>query len=625
MIRSRFAPAPDGDEGFALVFVVGTMLILAMLALTALAYSLSSQKFARYDQDFSGSMTAAQSGVDDFISRLNRDDTYYKTIDCTNLALKGPGVTGNTCGWTNATPMGWLPVKAGTTDPKAAYFHYSLDASKAGTDGTVTLTVTGRINGRYRTVEAAVGKGGSTDYVYYTDFESADPSNVQAYPSAPSAACGGTGYANAQYWWEGRNNASCVEITFVAGDTLDGSVFSNDSVLASGPTFTNGFTTANPECNAATVTSTQSTWKYCLRKQNSGSYSTANFNGVKPQYSTNGPLYLDDTSAAFAGYPGCHYHGSTRIVFNSNGTMTVWSKSVNNGGVAPTSIAPPGGSAPNCGLVSDLNNAAGANVPVPDNMVIYASGDTSGLAHTRCDAGQIGGPSGSTLPLGTYTGAVAAAKPTANNQSYTYDLTSTETTKYCQEGNLYVQGVLKGRTTLAAEQSVVATGDMVLAGGLNGPDMLGMVATNSVEVYHPWMVKVAGPTSGCPSTSCKWATTTTDVGEVSGWPVQYADPTGAVVVNGVDIMGSIQTLQHSFYVQQYAKGSGQGLLQVNGSIAQRWRGIVGTGTGATGYLKNYVYDSRLKYAAPPYFPRWVNAQWSQRYFGEVNTPKANRT
>lgn len=622
MNRFRRA-ATTGDEGMALVLVVGTMLILAMLATTALAYTVSGQKFARYDQDYSGAMTAAQSGVDDFISRLNRDDQYYRTIDCANGALKGPNVTGNTCGWTATTPVGWLPVVPGTTDAKAAYFHYGIDASRAATEGTITVTVTGKANGRYRTVEAAVGKDGSTDYVYYTDFESADPSNVQAYGSTPSTACGGAGSANAKYWWSGRSSAGCSEITFVAGDTLDGAVFSNDSVLSDGATFTSGFTTANPECDSSTVTSNQSTWKYCLRKTGSN-YATANFSGVKPQYSRNGPLYLDDTSAAFAGYPGCHYAGSTRIIFNANGTMTVWSKTANNGGVTPPPIAPPTGTAPDCGTVSALNSAAGATVNVPDNMVIYVRDDTTNMTQAQCDAGQIGGPSGSELPLGTFTKALAAAKPTGNDKSYTYDKTMTESTKYCQVGNLYVQGIVKGRVTLASEQSTVVTGDLVLAGGLNGSDMLGLVATNSVEAFHPYMMKVSGPSSGCPSSTCKWSTSPSTVGEVAGWPTNYPDPTGAVVVGGLNIMGSIQTLQHSFYVQQYNVGDPEGLLQVNGSIAQRWRGIVGTGNGSTGYLKNYVYDSRLKYAAPPYFPKWVNAQWGQHYFGEITTPLALR-
>ncbi|WP_315095263.1 hypothetical protein [uncultured Cellulomonas sp.] len=610
----------------ALLLVIGSMLVLAMLAMTALAFTVSSQKFARYDQDYSSTMSAAQSGIDDFISRLNRDDGYFLDVDCTNDALKGPLVAANTCGWGAGTPEGWLPVYPGKTAEKDAFFHYSIDASRAQTEGTITVRSTGRVNGEYRTVEAAVGKGGSTDYVYYTDFESADPSNVQSYTPAKiaaltateKAACGLGGYDPALYWWEGRQGKNCNEITFIDGDELEGAVFSNDSVLANDPTFTDGFLSANPECRD--VTGVTSTWKKCLRKTGA-SYSTADFNGVQPAYSK--ALYLDDNSAAFTGYPGCHYFGSTRIIFDAAGTMRVWNKAV-NGGSNPIAIGPPpSGAAPDCGSTSALNSAAGATVAVPDNMVVQVSPANTGVTYARCDAGQIGGPGTSALPLGTYTKALAAAKPAANNASYTYDMTMKEATKYCQEGNLYVQGTVKGRVTLAATQSVILTGDIMLAGGLTGADMVGVVATNSVEVFHPWMAKVSGPSSGCPSSSCNWGTDPgSETGAVAGWPVDVTPPAGMTAFTGIEIMGSIQTLQHSFYVQRYDKGTAAGLLRVDGSIAQRWRGIVGQsgGSGITGYTKKYVYDTRLKYSAPPYFPRWVNAQWSQRYFGEVNTP-----
>jgi len=91
--------------------------------------------------------------------------------------------------------------------------------------------------------------------------------------------------------------------------------------------------------------------------------------------------------------------------------------------------------------------------------------------------------------------------------------------------------------------------------------------------------------------------------------------------SGIQIDGSIQTLQHSFLVQKYDEGTAAGQLLVNGSIAQRWRGIVGTGTGSsmTGYTKQYNYDTRLVFAPPPYFPRWALSQWSMRYSGESNT------
>ncbi|MGN8245517.1 pilus assembly PilX family protein [Cellulomonas soli] len=612
----------DGDEGMALVLVVGSMLVLAMLAFTALAFTMASQRFARYDQDYTSAMSAAQSGVDDYISRLNRSEAYTAKIDCANPAMQGPTTATNTCGWNAGTAPGWSPVDGTRTGELDAFFHYTVDASRVTTEGTVTLTVTGRANGEYRTIEAAVGKGGSTDYVYYTDFESADPSNVQAYPSGTSAACGGSGYDAAKYWWEGRSGAGCSEITFASGDTLQGTVFSNDSVLAAGPKFTDGFLTANPECQTVTTSTASSNWKWCLRKD-SGTYSTADFNGVLPQYHE--PLYLDDTSAAFAGFPGCHYFGSTRIVFNSDGTMTVWNKTVNNGGTAPTASGANGGTEPSCGSLAQLDSASGATVSVPTDLVIYVGSAPASVDRRKCYGGEIGGATGATLPLGSYK-STTPVTPVQSTASYTYDTNMNETTKYCAEGNVYVEGVLKGRVTVAAAQSVVVTGDIVLAGGLTGTDMLGLVATNSVEAFHPW-VATYSPTKvnpGC-SSNCayKWAESTASTTNSSVWPRQYNDPTGATSVSGLQIMGSIQTLQHSFYVQKYKEGASLGLLQVNGSIAQRWRGIVGTGSGAvssTGYLKNYVYDTRLKYAAPPYFPRWVNAQWSQRYFGEITTP-----
>jgi hypothetical protein len=47
---------------------------------------------------------------------------------------------------------------------------------------------------------------------------------------------------------------------------------------------------------------------------------------------------------------------------------------------------------------------------------------------------------------------------------------------------------------------------------------------------------------------------------------------------------------------------------VNGAIAQKFRGPVGT-TGGTGFLKDYNYDDRLRYLEPPHFLDPVEAAW----------------
>lgn len=619
------------DRGVALVVVVGTMLALATLAMIALSYTVSSTKFARYDQDYTGAGVAAQSGVEDFISRMNRSDAYGVVFDCTNEAWQGPTTKSNTCGWNSSTAVGWQPVDAGNTSDKAAYFHYTVDATAKQSTGTIMLTVTGRQNGVYRTLEVALGKGGSTDYVYYTDYEDADPANVQAYTSSyvsgmtstQKVQCGITPASDGskpKYFWQGRSG--CKEITFISSDTLDGDVFTNDTVLSSGATFKQSFQTGNPSC-ASAGTSASSWNSNCLR-----SGSTANF-AQKPQ--TAELKYLDDNSGAFATNPGCHYYGSTRVLFKANGTMTVWNKKTSNNNTAPVSIAPEGGTAPVCGDLTSLDSAAGWTGAVPDDMVVYTA--TSGATSRQCYAGELGGTGTGVLPVGTYSSAATVA-PTgsgASTATYTYDTNMAETNKMCNQGNLYAEGVVHGRVTLAAAQSIIVTGDLVLAGGLNSAeDMLGLVATNSVEVFHPRLVTVSTvKTSSSCSSNCtyKWNTGSPSAeSEVSGWPVRYKTPGDAsyTPVTGILIAGSIQTLQHSFLVQKYDVGGNNGLLNVYGSIAQRWRGIVGQGSGSSmnGYSKLYQYDSRLQYSRPPYFPTWANSQWSLRYSGEVVTPPA---
>jgi hypothetical protein len=54
-----------------------------------------------------------------------------------------------------------------------------------------------------------------------------------------------------------------------------------------------------------------------------------------------------------------------------------------------------------------------------------------------------------------------------------------------------------------------------------------------------------------------------------------------------------------------------GTLTIDGVIAQKYRGPVGRGgnTPTNGYIKNYIYDSRLQFRAPPHFLDPVESAW----------------
>jgi hypothetical protein len=583
------------DEGFILLTVVMTMVMVTALVTAALAYSQASQKLSRGDQDYNAALAAAQAGVEDYIAHLNRNDNYARQnpfADCANVAIRGPKApTPHNCpGLTGA--VGWQPINAG--DPNGPAFHYDVDASQLNSRGIIDVRATGRsrAGGETRTLQAAVGRGGSTDFLYYTDHEDADPDNKLSYPSGMKPAC-------YNYWWGKApdapssvtaarsgtsSNNGCSEITFIGGDVFDGRVHTNDTPLYTklsgvSPQFKEGVQTADPKCKLASRTNA-STWMNCDRNGTS-----ANFGSSYPQWAE--PLYLPDNSAAFAAYPGCQYSGATRLIFNSDGTMKVWSRETTPGTAAC------GGDKPD-----------GVTVPVPTDKVIYVK---AAGTKRQCLAQEIDG----TLPLGTYNG--------SNTQpSYTYDENMTLADQHCGQGNAYVQGTLKGRVTVATQNSIVVTGDVKLAGGANGSDLMGLVAANSVEVFHPIVSTYDCETSVKPRKggveTCTTYAPAKNPTYPSGWPVDIA-PVSATA--GVEINASIQTLQHSFFVQSFHRGSNLGKLTVIGSIAQKWRGAVGTGAGTTGYFKDYRYDKRLKYSSPPYFPQFINAVWSSRATGEI--------
>jgi hypothetical protein len=83
---------------------------------------------------------------------------------------------------------------------------------------------------------------------------------------------------------------------------------------------------------------------------------------------------------------------------------------------------------------------------------------------------------------------------------------------------------------------------------------------------------------------------------------------GTGSTSNIDIDAAILALNHSFIVDNWACGASLGNLNVDGAIAQYFRGPVGT-SGGTGYIKNYTYNRRLKYREPPYFLDPQVASW----------------
>lgn len=537
------------EQGFALVVVVMVATVIGLLAIAALGFGLSSQAVSRRDQDWNAALAAAEAGVDDYLFRLNHDGNYW---------VYGPA---NPPPDGNGAFASWVEVPGGNSP---ARFRYDADPSTIASDGSVVVTSTGRVGDVERTVRVTLRRRNFLDYLYFTEFETMDPASYTGTPFTAAQAqerC-------ARHFYGASGNARdprCTEITFVSADVIDGPLHSNDAILVCG----------TPRFNGETSTSWagQSGVRYRSRSGCSpGAPSFARAGDPREVV----PLAMPPSNSALknevaTGTGGCLYTGPTRIRLNGNASMNIkspFSRQTNDPG-CPT-------------------NGTG---PLPVNGVVYVQNVPSAALDPNYTNGCPFSVSGRSHPLGL-------PQPDDLN---TYG---------CRDGDVFIEGALDGLLTVAAENDIVVTGNTTYRDGLGGDDVLGLVANNYVEIYHPVRCTAHGSGSNC-------NLEVAFPGEGSrGAP--FDDPL---------VQGAVLSLNHSFRVQMHGAGRGLGTLRVEGAIAQRYRGPVGTnsnGNIVSGFAKGYSYDQRLQYLSPPRFLDPVASAWGVATWAEVDVPDAYR-
>ncbi len=159
-------------------------------------------------------------------------------------------------------------------------------------------------------------------------------------------------------------------------------------------------------------------------------------------------------------------------------------------------------------------------------------------------------------------------------------------------GNVYVKGSYSGQLTIAAENDIIINGDLTKS----EDGMLGLIANNFVRIYHPFCPSATG-TPTCTTTTAQTGPRDCNGGE-----------NGAGSITDLDIDAAILAIEHSIIVDHYDCGAELGNLNIEGALAQKFRGPVAT-DGSSGYTKNYVYDDRLHYIEPPSFIDPKPSQW----------------
>jgi hypothetical protein len=549
MMRLR----PSDEQGIVMITVLLVSFILLALVAGSIAYAMGSQPISRHDQDWNAALAAAEAGLDDYLFRLNENDQYY-LYSSTNLPPDG-----------NQAFTTWTDVPDSSS---SAQFRYVADTSFLASQGAVVVSSTGRSGNATRTIQATLRRRSFLDYLYFTDYETADPA---LYPFAGSSNSSSWAQTNcAKHYYEGRNS-NCVDINFADGDTINGPLHSNDAILICGsPTFLGDVTTSWQP-------SSGNRWRANGTCSNHPSFKPGDPKYADPLTMPPNNVSIKSEADKSVGGEGCLFTGPTAITLNSNGTMTV---------VSPLTKA----------SATSTNNCLGgtlaspATQALPTNGVIYVQNAPSSSSDPNYSSTCTKGPQ---LKSGTTNGSGSGQNPLGYPQRYDISTYS------CTAGDVFLKGTLKGRLSIAADNNIEIIGNTTYQGST---DMLGLIANNYVEIYHP----VDSSNSSSSQSYC-------DGSYVNNSGTYYCNLDLPGVNNALrnpTIDGAILTLAHSFRVQNYAYGQDNplGQITVNGAIAQRYRGIVGL-IGTSGYTKNYSYDQRLKYQSPPKFLSPVASAW----------------
>jgi len=578
------------DDGVAMVMVIGVGVVLTLLVVSGIALSLGTLKRSASDSDWNAALAAAYAGVEEYQSRLtdepayvkygNPDSTFSNPSASTTPKVQLPPTTKANPAFGLGTSGTWAAVAGSSGKSK---FRYEVDNLKYGDTGTIRLRSTGLVGTETRTIIADLRQKGFIDFLYFTDYEMSDPAIVG-------------GDCQVIHLYEGRDT-SCV-IQFAATDVIGGPVHSNDTIVICGATRFKGLvTTGNPAGGYRKPQSTCVNGVFDLGQPTYSPSISMPATNTQIKKETRTDLTLTDVPR-----PGCLYTGPTKITFLTGGKMNVkspWTKFTNVQGDPVTSGD--NSLSAQCGSIAALQSAAGADVPVPANNVVYVQNIPLTGINSATQAETIGAATGNgsgSRAAACLTANTASPTKLQNNNNVSQNVlgfpansekplvagTGADASYGCRNGDVFIQGELSGgAVTVASENYVYVTGDIKYKDA--DTDMLGLIGNNAVWVYNPM---------DSSNTS------------ISGYTTKDRR-----------IDAAILSVAHTFTVQNYGVGSSRGTLTVNGAISQKFRGPVAT-TGGTGYSKNYVYDTRYRYTAPPKFLSPVTTTYGINVWVEVS-------
>jgi Tfp pilus assembly protein PilX len=403
---------PRDERGFSIIVAVVVLATVSLLLVGAIDAVLFNTQSTRTDLDQKRALLAADAGLSVYEQSLDNNPDFWATCPTSGStgltgATVGVPVTvpGSVANGTSETytyenvPSTGTTGNCSTTDPinsmiegtgvNAGTFRVKV----TGTSGPTTANAQKAIS---RTVVAQFAPDSFLQFVYFTNYESTDPTIE-----------GTTDPQCAVYYRDGRDNQLCGgSINFVAQDTINGPFRSNDSILICGsPSFGATSTTATPDAVEAYGTipgdSSCGTTSPRINGVANGSLTLSGTQLLMHPYvlpssddqllevAQDGDNTLINGCSSVAAGGGCVFTGPTTIQLLGTNTMTVTNANLSGGQLVNQPFPPDG-------VVYVQNGGSGCSVLYKDTTVDYANNLNCGNATVE---GQNTQPQDYTSPL----------------------------------------------------------------------------------------------------------------------------------------------------------------------------------------------------------------------------------
>jgi hypothetical protein len=230
-----------GQGGFSMFLVIMALFVTSMFVAAAFAAANGDLPLAGTAKDRKASYAAAEAGLNFYLTHLNQDPDYWTKcenvpapnateLNPVNTVWNGSGsdprrwrnVTGATGRYTlEILPANGKP-KCDPTD-QASVLDLSTGSFRIRATGEPTATSSLR-----RSIVATFRRHGFLDFLYFTYYEDLDP---QAFSTQSSRDWATTNCAKK---FRSQRPSGCTEIQFITGDSINGPMHSNDSLLVCG-------------------------------------------------------------------------------------------------------------------------------------------------------------------------------------------------------------------------------------------------------------------------------------------------------------------------------------------------------------------------------------------------------